>query len=229
VDLRPRDGRIEAVVADDGRGFEPRELLLDVDTAGFGLFRLRQRLEVFGGTLELDSAPGQGARIGVSVPRSCEEGTLGGESTSNASAAIASNAARPEGCTALMDHLRKIRVLLVDDHEIVREGLASLLLAEPDMEVVAEASDGLEALDLAQSIHPDIVLMDVTMPRLDGIEATRRLKARMPDMPIIGLSMHEKDDMGQAMREAGAVAYLSKNGCADALIGLIRQEVVAAG
>ncbi len=118
-----------------------------------------------------------------------------------------------------------IRVVLADDHRILREGLASLLIEEPDLQVVGQAGDGLEAIELVRSTRPDVVLMDVTMPRLDGIEATRRITAEMPGIAVIGLSMHEEDDMADAMRSAGATAYLSKGGPADTLIAAIRRCV----
>lgn len=118
-----------------------------------------------------------------------------------------------------------IRILLADDHRILREGLASLLSEEPDLEVVAQAADGLEAIELARSTRPDVILMDVTMPRLDGIEATRRITAELASVAVIGLSMHEEDDMAEAMHEAGAVVYLSKGGPADVLVATIRNCV----
>lgn len=117
----------------------------------------------------------------------------------------------------------KIRILLADDHQILREGLVSLLSEEPDMEVVGEASNGQEAVELARRVRPHVILMDVTMPRLDGIQATRQITAELSQTAVIGLSMHEEDDMAAAMRAAGAVAYLSKGGPSDALIEAIRQ------
>jgi CheY-like chemotaxis protein len=121
--------------------------------------------------------------------------------------------------------LPRIRILLADDHRILREGLASLLSEEPDLEVVAQAVDGVEAIELARRTQPDVVLMDVTMPRLDGVAATRRITAEMSDVVVIGLSMHEEDDMADAMRSAGAAAYLSKGGPCDALIATIRRSL----
>lgn len=116
----------------------------------------------------------------------------------------------------------KIRLLLADDHQILREGLASLLSEESDMEVVGQAGDGREAIELARAMRPDVVLMDVTMPRLDGIQATRLITSELSGIAVIGLSMHEEDDMATAMRAAGAVAYLSKGGPSDSLIAAIR-------
>ena len=97
---------------------------------------------------------------------------------------------------------RKIRVLLADDHAVLRAGITSLLNDEPDIEVVGEACDGQMAVELAADLQPDVILMDVTMPRLNGIEATRRIMAQLPHARIIGLSMHEQESMALAMRNA---------------------------
>jgi PAS domain S-box-containing protein len=131
----------------------------------------------------------------------------------------------PEAAVAGDGHARSekdIRVLLADDHQLLREGLATLLRDQPGIEVVGEASDGREAVDMALQTHPDVVLMDVTMPGLNGIEATRSIKAALPNASVIGLSMHEADEMAGPMRNAGAAAYLAKTGSADALIEAIR-------
>jgi DNA-binding NarL/FixJ family response regulator len=117
-----------------------------------------------------------------------------------------------------------IRVLLADDHPLLRRGVADLLEGEPDMEVVGEAADGEEAVAMALRSRPDVVLMDVTMPRLDGLGATRRIAAEMPGVRIIGLSMHEERDLAQAMRQAGATDYLTKNGSSEDLLAAIRRH-----
>jgi CheY-like chemotaxis protein len=122
---------------------------------------------------------------------------------------------------------KPIRVLLADDHQILREGLATLLREQPGIEVVGEAADGRQAVDLTLDVRPDVVLMDVTMPVLSGIEATRHIKAALPGATIIGLSMHEADEVATAMRDAGASAYLSKSGSPEALVEAIRQTALA--
>ncbi len=119
---------------------------------------------------------------------------------------------------------QKIRVLLADDHALLRAGMTSLLSDEPDIEVVGEACDGQTAVELALDLQPDVILMDVTMPRLNGIEATRRIIARLPHARIIGLSMHEQESMAVAMRKAGANAYLSKDGRCERLMEAIRAQ-----
>jgi DNA-binding NarL/FixJ family response regulator len=122
---------------------------------------------------------------------------------------------------------RRIRVLLADDHKILREGLAVLLREERDLEVVGQAPDGQAAVELAAELRPDVVIMDVTMPRMNGIEATRRLAAEMPGVRVVGLSMHEARDM-QAMRDAGAVGYVTKGSPAETLVSAIREAAAAA-
>jgi len=117
-----------------------------------------------------------------------------------------------------------IRVLLADDHAILRAGLASLLDEVPDVEIVGQAADGIQAVDLAHALNPDVIVMDVTMPRMNGIEATRKISASLPEIRIIGLSMHTHADMADALHEAGAKVYLTKGGPASDLIKAVRGE-----
>ena len=102
------------------------------------------------------------------------------------------------------------RILLVDDHEVVRFGLHSLLEKSDEYELVGQAEDGLEAVKLAQSLMPDIIIMDVNMPNMNGIEATRTIKKEFPDTQIIALSMHNRRQYVLDMLEAGASAYVLK-------------------
>jgi len=104
----------------------------------------------------------------------------------------------------------------------VRQGLVALLQAEPDIEVVGEAADGMEAVALARELRPDVVIMDVNMPRLGGEEATRALLAERPELRVIALSLYDPADMAPSMRQAGAGAYLHKAGPADALLAAVR-------
>ena len=117
---------------------------------------------------------------------------------------------------------QRIRVLVADDHPILREGLTGLLAEEPDIDVVGQAGDGQEALELARRIAPQVVLMDITMPVLNGIDATRQIKAEMPQIRVIALSMHEDQALISAMYKAGADAYLVKSGPSEALVEAIR-------
>jgi DNA-binding NarL/FixJ family response regulator len=111
---------------------------------------------------------------------------------------------------------------VVDDHVIVRQGIVRLLAAEPDLEVVGEASDGKEALLLTRELRPHVIIMDVGMQEMNGIEATRAIHAEWPAVQVIGLSMYDEAEKGARMRGAGAVNYLSKLGPSEALLAAIR-------
>ena len=117
----------------------------------------------------------------------------------------------------------KIRILLADDHVLMREGLARLLSQEPDMEIVGQAGDGQEAVELAERLLPDVITMDLSMPRLNGVEATRIIHQKHPEMRIIGLSLYTEDERAREMIEAGAVHYLSKAGPPSELKNAIRR------
>jgi DNA-binding NarL/FixJ family response regulator len=120
---------------------------------------------------------------------------------------------QPQGGTPDSGTLRQeaqIRVLLVDDHPMIREGLRGLLYVHEDLAVVGEARDGEEALSLTDKLRPDCVIMDVNMPRMDGIEATRRLKAAFGGTAVIGLSVNASREVEVAMRRAGVDQFLSK-------------------
>jgi len=104
----------------------------------------------------------------------------------------------------------------------MRQGLAGLLRAESDIEIIGEASDGQSAIDLIRRLRPDVVLMDISMPGMDGIQATRIIHKEIPEVRIIGLSMFQEGAQQAAMLEAGAATYLTKTGPAEGLIEAIR-------
>ena len=116
----------------------------------------------------------------------------------------------------------RIKLLLVDDHELVRAGLRMLLKAQPDMELVAEASSGAEAIELAQLHQPDVVLMDITMPGMNGMEATRQLKAYCPEIAVLALTIHEEEEYFFQMLEAGAAGYVPKRAAPEDLLHAIQ-------
>lgn len=117
----------------------------------------------------------------------------------------------------------KIKILIADDHAVVREGTRQILEEEPDLEVVAEAVDGEEAIKLADSLRPDLVIIDISMPKVDGIEATRQIKALYPAMAVLVLTAYDDDQFVFSLLEAGAAGYLLKSVRGKELIDAVRQ------
>jgi len=118
--------------------------------------------------------------------------------------------------------MSNIQILLVDDHEIVRTGLRMMLLAEDDLEIVGEVNSGEEALQAVKDLKPDVVLMDVAMPGIGGIEATRKIKAANADTAVLALTMHEDEQYFFEMLNAGASGYIPKRAAPDDLVSAIR-------
>src|SRR5512137_2762892 len=121
-----------------------------------------------------------------------------------------------------MNASQTIQVMLVDDHNVVRSGLATFLKAFDDLELVGEAKNGLEALHLCQKKRPDVILMDLMMPEMDGIAATRAILADFPDIKIIAMTSFEEEQLVQGVLAAGAISYLIKNVTSDELAKAIR-------
>jgi NarL family two-component system response regulator LiaR len=115
-----------------------------------------------------------------------------------------------------------IRIMIVDDHDMVRKGLAAFLQAKPDLELVAEASDGYEALLKCEDMQPDVILMDLIMPEMDGVEATTKIKQRWPEVNIIALTSFQERDLVHKALNAGALSYLLKNVSIDELAKAVR-------
>jgi CheY-like chemotaxis protein len=210
---------LQIAVEDKGVGMVPKDNESDIKESGFGLFSIRERLELLGGRMEIDSSVNLGTRIILTIPGGLAE-------RRRHPAVVAARDRRPWGTSDDNDaeSASPLRILLADDHKMFRQGLANLLREHPDLEVVAEAGDGRAALKLAQELRPDVIVMDVAMPQLNGIEATRRVRDIMPKVRVVGLSMHEEDDMAKAMLDAGADVYLRKDGSLERLVEAIRNH-----
>jgi DNA-binding NarL/FixJ family response regulator len=126
-----------------------------------------------------------------------------------------------------MSEEKVVRLLLVDDHPIIRSGLRMLFQAEPSLTIVGEADSGAAAIAMVEQLHPDVVIMDVAMPGMNGIEATRRIKAASPETAVLALTMHEDEQYFFEMLNAGASGYIPKRAAPDDLVSAIK--VVAEG
>jgi len=120
----------------------------------------------------------------------------------------------------------KIRLLLVDDHAVVRSGLRMLLMSEEDMEIVGEAGNAAEALEAARLLKPDVILMDIGLPDMSGIEATREIRKQQPDAAVVALTIHEDEEYFFKMLDAGARGYVPKRAAPEELITAIRAAAV---
>jgi CheY-like chemotaxis protein len=221
VKLGRTNESLQVAVSDQGIGFDPKAMPPPGEAGrGFGLFSIRERLELFGGKMEIESAPGQGSRIVLSV-------LITPATTVESLSAEAPESPEEAGPKRIVPPVRggKIRLLLADDHAVVRQGIANLLGHEPDIEIVGTAANGLDAVDLTHKLLPDVILMDINMPVLSGIEATRIIHNDFPQIRIIGLSMYEEAEKTRAMRDAGAASYVTKSGPAEELIDAIRATV----
>jgi CheY-like chemotaxis protein len=225
--MRDKHGiRIE--VCDAGAGF-------DIDVLGthdeaqppkFGLFSIRERMKAFGGTLELVTAPGRGTTAVLLLPleeavERCANSVLH-DSLDQGEAAVP-----PRLTTETVSSGPKaLTVILVDDHAMMRQGLRSVLEAHPDIQIIGEASDGDEAVAMVHALQPAVVVMDINMPRLNGIEATARIKTRYPGIRVIGLSVNAGPNNREAMLNAGADMLLTKEAAVEELYRGIQSVVL---
>lgn len=219
--VEQRDDGLRIEVWDGGKGFAEAAVSSAAEstveeTNKFGLFSIRERMHALDGSFVIESSPGNGTRATLTVPLAVREArdvrdTQNGREPGVAAAAPA--ARRPSGSSGA----RHIRVLLVDDHAMVRQGLRSLLESSPDVSVVGEAPNGQAAVADMEGLQPSVVVMDVNMPRMNGIEATTRIKARYPDTAVIGLSVNAGGDTQEAMLRAGAALVLTKEAAVEQL------------
>ncbi|WP_372638354.1 PAS domain S-box protein [Fodinibius sp.] len=222
--LRRSRDQLRVTVKDEGEGFDPDKTEWTPDKNGnFGLFNVQERIDLLGGEVNIEAKRGEGTKVTLSIPLSGKAAAREEEEPEETPEPIHKSkvpqVAREE----------RIKVLLVDDHQMVRKGLRKIIEDQDDVFVAGEAGDGEEAVSLSRETAPDIVLMDVNMPKMDGIEATRRITSEMPGTRIIGLSLHDEKRVIEKMRSAGASAYLTKTEAFESLIVTIRAEASAQG
>jgi signal transduction histidine kinase/ActR/RegA family two-component response regulator len=216
------NGNLKITVSDSGRGFDPDLLKKELHRGNhFGLFSIQQRLMSLKGSMTWESVPGNGAKFTITLPLT-EEQELSEDQAEKLSSKKPSSEIKLEG-------RNEIKVLVVDDHKIVREGLVQLLEEAPEIKVMGEAKNGVEAVGLALRLVPDIILMDINMPDIDGIEATRAIHSKLPDVRIIGLSIDESRKTVDEMLSAGASDFLSKESSSKTVVETIRKQFQLSG
>jgi signal transduction histidine kinase len=208
---------LEVRVTDRGVGFDAGAKTSGKKKLSFGLLNVRERVEALGGEFSLESTPGQGTCATFVVPLEAQE-------PESAPVAPKSEKQAPSDRPSVSERL--VRVLLVDDHALVRQGLRSLIECCEDIEVVGEAANGVEGVRLAGELQPDVVVMDVQMPQMNGIEATRRIHQEYDSIRIVGLSVNDDAQVAESMRQAGAVDFLTKGGPSDELYRALRGVAV---
>ena len=213
VRIRKKESQIEIIVIDAGKGIDLKKAQPEDDTdCGYGLFSISERLGMIGGQMTIESAPGSGTRVTLSVPDSPEPDPI---------------SQTPSRSTVSVDSTSEIkgraRVLVTDDHALVRNGVIQLLSKEATLEVVGSAANGLEALSLARQLRPDVIVMDVRMPEMDGLEATRLIMSEFPDTIIVGISAFGETGFKAEMLKAGAVDLLDKADAINTLAPTIKR------
>lgn len=220
VHITSDDEMLYIEVSDRGKGFDSTDLE-SVGSTNHGLKNIREKLDLMNGRLEIDSEPGRGSRFIIRIPYNKKEDVSNQTEAGREELEIVR---RNTGnfIDVISGNTGLIEVLIVDDHQVMRSGLVRLLNEEADINIVGEASNGVEAVDFARSFQPDVIIMDITMPEMDGIEATRRIHAEYPEINIVGLSMHEENEYTTQMKKAGAIDLLNKGGPSDQLFSAIR-------
>lgn len=213
VAVSDRDGWLSVAVEDQGKGLNPDLLAPGNAPAGLGLLSLRERARHLGGNLTIQSAPERGSCFTLTVPHSVKTDGPARPETDH-----------PPGATAPGGYaggLSTIRVLFVDDHQMMRRGLIKLITPHPGIDVAGEASNGREAIEQVRQLTPDVVVMDVSMPEMDGIEATHHIKSQWPGVRVIALSMFDEESIAEAVTAAGAETVISKTAPAGELLKAI--------
>ena len=224
ITMEEKDGRLAIEVRDHGHGFDVAAAETHRTTglaAKFGLFSIQERMKALGGSFTIDSAPGEGTTARLTLP--LRASSQGAKDVLPSRVPVEVSRAQTPWIPRHGETKGQVCVLLVDDHAMMRQGLRTMLESYADVQVVGEACNGEEALASVERMHPAVVVMDINMPRVNGIEATARLKSRYPDLIIIGLSVNAEEENQQAMQRAGASRLITKEAAVEQLYAAIKE------
>jgi PAS domain S-box-containing protein len=200
VSLQREERIVRIEVKDDGVGFLPSEVRFDsAKGERFGILSIRERMQHLGGRLEIVSHPGEGVRAVLLMPLRVKEDEKAARS--------------------------RVRIVIADDYRLMRDGLRGFLEKEPGFEIVGEAANGLEAVHRSNEAKPDVVIMDIEMPVMDGIEATREIKQALPEVKVIGLVAYDENSVASRVLDAGASSVVPKGSSPEAVSEAIRSAV----
>jgi CheY-like chemotaxis protein/anti-sigma regulatory factor (Ser/Thr protein kinase) len=222
--MEQREGNLSITVSDEGKGFD------FADAGGtpsggisskYGLYSIQERMRAQGGSFNIHSVPGQGTTATLIVPLARNRN----DTRLNIQMAGTRDFSRSGLSTHASGLRQKVSVLLVDDHAMVRQGLRAVLEAYTNIELVGEAANGEEAVRMVDQQHPTVVVMDINMPKMNGIDATAQIKLRHPETIVIGLSVNAAKENEEAMKRAGAIQLMTKEAAVEQLYDVIQAAV----
>jgi len=209
--------RMTVQVRDAGSGFNVSAVMKEAEPASkSNLTMIQAWLGALSGTFDVRSTEGSGTQVILTFPLHTDSDTDAVVSSDTSGAPQRDSQPSQPGSTT------RLHVVLADDHKLVRQGLRSIIEDQGEFEVIGEAADGQEVVRLARTLVPDVIVMDVNMPKLSGREATIRIRSENPGIQIVALSVNDDQETAESMLEAGAAAYLTKGGPIEALYEAIR-------
>jgi PAS domain S-box-containing protein len=214
---------VEVQIEDFGKGMNPTMLGANRDAVaplGVGIQGMRERMRQLGGQLEITSRLNRGTTVTARLPLVLQQTTPAVESAPSPATAAGSSAADE---AVLERGTPRKRILIADDHEMLRRGIRSALKDQSDWEIVGEAINGQDAVDKTIALKPDLVILDINMPRLNGLVAVRQILRGRPRTKILIFTVHDSDQTVKEIRAAGAHAYLSKNDAGDDLLRVVKE------
>jgi two-component system, NarL family, sensor kinase len=213
---------IKVEIEDYGKGMQPARSKFSQESVarlGVGIQGMTERIRQLGGRLEITSGPKRGTLVTATIPLCASQIAASAASAGSGPSVFAISADR---AVAAPRHQRQ-QILIADDHEMLRRGVRNTLQAEPDLEICGEAVNGQDAVDKARELHPDLVILDINMPVLNGLVAVRQILRYCPTTKIVIFSVHDSDQTRQEIRAAGAHGFVSKGMESNDLLRVVRE------